>query len=190
MKIVLTAFEAFNGLDTNSSQEVLAHLNTQYQTFLLPVSYEHSTKQITTLIHQEKPDLLICLGQAGNTPKIRIERKAYNEAHASIPDNDGILGYHWPLHMSGPKELSTKVPIDRWIKELEYLDFIISEDPGRYICNATYYHALLNHPYTLFIHLPYYEGQVEGKPGLHLKIMVEKLETFLAFIQKQPLSCS
>ncbi|MFA6627118.1 MAG: hypothetical protein WCQ80_02315 [Bacilli bacterium] len=172
MNIIITAFSGFNHLATNSSQEVLRLLSQDYQTFLLPVSYDKAATHIREIIKVHKPDALVCMGQAGKTSKVRLEYNAYNEAHATICDEDGIKMYHWPFSSAGVASCQTPFPLLEWVQSFQEDDLIVSTDPGRFVCNSTYYQALSIMEKVLFIHLPYYKGQIEGEVGLPLEHMV------------------
>ena len=188
MKIILTAFSSFGGLTTNSSEEVLNNLPSQYQKVVLPVSYHRASQIIEELILSNQPDLLICLGQAGSSVKIRLEQGAYNEANASLPDEDHITLTHQPLIIQGEPLLQTHLPLKEWSYDLARQGFPveISSDPGRYVCNATYYRALSITSNVIFIHLPYYEGQVQQVPTLPLANMVATVEAILDIVKHHP----
>ena len=82
MKILLTAFEAFNGRHTNVSQLAVngvdlhnsqIEVNKKY----LPVALFSSFQLINSYIEKEKPDVIILCGEATNRKKflLKLEQK-------------------------------------------------------------------------------------------------------------------
>lgn len=82
MKILVTAFEPFNGRDINPSQLILEQLEAPESITLikelLPVEFNATTKIIKNLLKEHQPDVVLSLGQAGNRPEISVERVAIN----------------------------------------------------------------------------------------------------------------
>lgn len=188
MNIIITAFSAFGGLTNNSSEEVLKLLSNQYHKVVLPVSYQRAPRLLEELVLSNQPDALICLGQAGSSSNIRLEQMAYNEANALVPDEDQVTLTHHVLVNEGQSDLRTLFPIKEWVHnlQLEHHPLEVSCNPGRYVCNATYYRALSIIPNTIFIHLPYYKGQVENNSTLPLPIMVATIEAIMEKVKHHP----
>ena len=145
-KIFVTYFEPFDGRDTNASKEVVSLLN-DYQIFELPVSWEKVPSIIDELLN-DKPEYLFLIGEAGSYKEITIEKMAHNIAHGV--DNFGVMKNDEPIISGGADTLITAFDISK-------LPYRISENAGKYLCNYTYYRALLKTKKTkvLFIHLPY-----------------------------------
>ena len=145
-KIFVTYFEPFGGRDTNASKEVVSLLN-DYQIFELPVSWEKVPSIIDKLLN-DKPEYLFLIGEAGSYKEITIEKMAHNIAHGV--DNFGVMKNDEPIISGGADTLITAFDISK-------LSYRISENAGKYLCNYTYYQALLKTKKTkvLFIHLPY-----------------------------------
>ena len=82
MKILVTAFEPFNGRDINPSQLILEKLETPEGVNLikelLPVEFKATTVILKNLLKEHQPDIVLSLGQAGNRPEISVERVAIN----------------------------------------------------------------------------------------------------------------
>ena len=69
MKLLLTCFEPFGGLSTNSSMETAAALTGRLPGVtmvkkLLPVSFDMAHLRLYEAMDEEKPDMVICTGQA------------------------------------------------------------------------------------------------------------------------------
>ena len=135
-KIVVTYFEPFGGRTTNASKEVVSLLN-GFQIKELPVSWNRVVENIDDLL------------SAGSYRQITIERTAHNIANGK--DNDGVIKNDEPI-INGGVDLKTTF-------EISTLPYSISDNAGKYLCNYTYYQALLKTKETkvLFIHLPYIE---------------------------------
>lgn len=145
-KVFVTYFEPFGGRNTNASKEVVSLLK-DYQVFELPVSWEKVPSIIDDLIN-DKPDYLFMIGEADSYKEITIEKIAHNIAHGV--DNSGANKDNEPIINGGTDALTTTF-------DLSKLPYRISENAGKYLCNYTYYQALLKTKKTkvLFIHLPY-----------------------------------
>ena len=145
-KIFVTYFEPFGGRTTNASKEVVSLLN-DYQIFEFSVSWEKVPSIIDKLLN-DKPEYLFLIGEAGSYKEITIEKMAHNIAHGV--DNFGVMKNDEPIISGGADTLITAFDISK-------LPYRISENAGKYLCNYTYYQALLKTKKTkvLFIHLPY-----------------------------------
>ena len=100
MKLLVTAFEPFNGRDINPSQLILEQLEAPEGITiikeLLPVEFKATTEILRNLIKEHQPDIVLSLGQAGNRPEISVERVAINlnnvrssNGKTELPDNAG-----------------------------------------------------------------------------------------------------
>ena len=145
-KILVTYFEPFGGRTTNASKEVVTLLN-DYQIKELPVSWEKMPFLIDDILSNEL-DYLFLVGEAGSYKEISMEKYAHNIAHGI--DNFGVNKDNEPIINGGTDALTTTF-------DLSKLPYRVSDNAGRYLCNYTYYQALLKSKKTkvLFIHLPY-----------------------------------
>ena len=152
-KTIVTYFEPFGGRTTNASREVVSLLN-GYQTKELPVSWSKIPSIIDELLSNE-PDYLFLVGEAGSYKEITIERTAHNISNGK--DNEDVNRENSMIINGGPNELIT-------IFDLSKLNYRISDDAGKYLCNYTYYLALSKSKNTkvLFIHLPYIENNLNN----------------------------
>ena len=107
-KILLTAFEPFDATGTNSSLEVLHCLALPWlKTAVLPVSYRRAAAELTRLIERERPDFIVCLGQAGGERSVRLENGASNFSRAAVSDNDCFLLRSCAVLPDGPDVIFT-----------------------------------------------------------------------------------
>lgn len=92
----------------------------------------------------EPPEAVVLLGMSAGVGTIRIEETAYNELNFSIPDNSGRISVDSQITESGHRILHSTAPINLLKQELtdeENISF--STDPGRFVCNETYFRTLL-----------------------------------------------
>lgn len=165
--ILLTGFGPFPGVDENPTQTICETLSGQLlgsnRVFgrVLDVSYERAGTQLSQAMDLSKPALLVMLGVASTSCDIRIETQAVNRRQADQPDVDGRgqqPGRVSELHEEG-KVLWTSVDAESLAEDLCLAGFSarVSNDAGRYVCNATYFRALASSAGALpalFIHVP------------------------------------
>ena len=143
MKLLLTAFEAFNGRPTNIAQLAVSYVtlnNSQIEVNkkYLPVALFSSFQYINSYIEKEKPDVIILCGEAIDRKKISLEIKAKNFI------NKKIIYSIFPS-IEALSHLFT-----------HFIQAEISLDAGEYICNALYYQVMYYHPQIpcIFVHFP------------------------------------
>lgn len=168
MKILITGFEPFGGGATNSSWEVAfavsrVHIpEVSIKVKQLPVSFGRVAAVLKDAISEVSPDVLIMLGQSGQSECIRIERIAINMMDALNPDNDGYIPDEKVIHSDGPSALFSTLPLKSLRNQLvaQGHNVKISNSAGLYVCNRTYYEALYHlssqglATRAVFVHLP------------------------------------
>lgn len=188
MKILITGFEPFGSNDENSSWVVANKVATQ-NTFgidialeLMPVSFRSVAKTLRTAVTRHNPDLLIMLGQAGSSDKVRLERIAINMMDARNADNDGFIPDEEPINTETPVALFTNTDIKQLYNAIaeQSIPVKISNSCGLYVCNRIYYEALMlcneiNKMKAIFVHLPLYDGQRDANENQHT-LPLDKME--------------
>lgn len=197
MKILLTGFEPFGNLNSNSSWEVaskIAHHHFENHTICveqLPVSFNRVGDVLWDAIQTHHPDFVLMLGQSGGAEKIKLERVALNMMDANKSDNDGFMPSELSIDKSGENAYFTNVHIKEILAEIEKyaIPSIISNSCGLYVCNCTYYKALSyctdKGIKCMFVHLPYYEGQegvMKDKHAMDLNLMAKAIEIIIKTI--------
>lgn len=139
---------------------------------VVPVSYKESAK----IAREIEGEALLMMGLAAGRKEISLERFAWNERKASIPDNDGILCNGEKIDEEGEERLETTVDIielEKRIKD-QGIPVKISTDPGRYVCNNIYYTALSSSKRpSLFVHFPLLEDMDKTKEEKALEIILD-----------------
>ena len=180
MAFLITGFEPFADVTENPSALVVAALNimpafrSHVYAEILPTEYAAASRRMEELVRTRKPEAYIALGFGGGSV-IRLERTAYNLDDADAPDNSGEVRAGIPIDPEAPALLTATLPIETMFAVLAQhgIPAAISSDPGRFICNHVYFHALrLKHTPCCFIHLPMHSEAGDG-PSLPLSMIVE-----------------
>ena len=195
MKILITGFEPFGSNNENSSWVVANKVATQ-NTFgidialeLMPVSFRSVAKTLRTAVTRHNPDLLIMLGQAGSSDKVRLERIAINMMDARNADNDGFIPDEEPINTETPVALFTNTDIKQLYNAIaeQSIPVKISNSCGLYVCNRIYYEALMlcnerKNMRAIVVQLPLYKGQRDAKdttPTLPLNDMTRAIDVII-----------
>lgn len=203
MKILVTAFEPFNGRDINPSQLILEQLEEPEGVMLikelLPVEFKSTTKILSNLLKEHQPDIVISLGQAGNRPEISIERVAINlnncrssNGQKIIADNAGDTPVDEPIVVGGPSAYFSNLPVWEMVEKMQNagIPATVSYTAGTFVCNHVMYtvlhEAANNYPEMKagFIHVPFLPEQ-NPQTGyvMELTEMVKGIQEILKFIQ-------
>ena len=192
-KILLTAFEPFNGETVNPSQKVVRCLGRmtfdglQVETCELPVDRFTAIELALGQIRRSRPDVVLMLGQAGGRSCITLERRAVNMDDFRIPDAAGRQPKRDPIVAGGPSDYFSALPVDALVERLtqEHIHAGLSHDAGSYLCNRLFYcvmHTISVEALPMiagFIHLPYLPEQAAGKkpgtPSMPLEVMLAGL---------------
>src|SRR5437660_12664956 len=107
MKALVAGFDAFGGDKVNPSALAVRQLKRKLggvvvHTAVLPTSYARSAIALRGAIHEVRPDLVLCVGQAGGRAELCLERVAINVQDARIKDNDGKQPIDLPWVRDGP----------------------------------------------------------------------------------------
>ncbi len=149
MKILVTAFEPFGSSSVNASQEALALVDAQSVEaelirMILPVTFEGSARLLREAVRREKPDAVLCLGEAGGRAALTPERVAVNLRDARIPDNAGAQPVDLPVEEGGPAAIFSTLPVKRMAQAISDagLPAALSLSAGSYVCNHLMYSLL------------------------------------------------
>ena len=160
MKVLVTGFEPFGGETVNPAQQIVERLpqqvaGAQVVRRIVPCVFGRSIEAVRQAVEQERPDVVICIGQSGGRDAICPERVAINISDARIPDNAG----NQPIKAIAAAVRQAGIPCQ------------VSNTAGTYVCNhlmyGLLYHIQRSFPGVRggFIHVPFLPQQVEQKPG-------------------------
>lgn len=183
LKVLVTGFEPFGTYIENSSwataQQVVAQGVQGVELFLrmLPVSFERVASALREAVEETHPDLIVMLGQAALSEKVRLERIAINLMDAKSADNDGMVPDEAPIYPNAPAALFTKLPIKKLCAFMveQGLPVVVSNSCGLFVCNRLYYEALRLCEHTpsmkaIFVHLPLFKGQTDAPDGAGVEL--------------------
>ncbi len=179
MRVLLTGFEPFGGELINPAWEVVRQIAQEQlpgitvTTRLLPTAFDLSIQEVILAITQDRPDMVISLGQAGGRSDVSIERVALNINDASIPDNEGKQPCDTSIVEGGPAAYFSTLPIRAMVEAIRGagIPARVSNTAGTFVCNHTMY-GVLHHiaekhlPIQAgFIHIPYLPVQAVQRGG-------------------------
>lgn len=189
-KILLTGFEPFGKATLNPSGEVVKAIKADnVVTAILPVVYAKSAEVLLSLIHEHKPDVVICLGQAEGRKEITPEKVAINLDDARIADNEGVLRNDLPIVESGPDAYFSTLPVKEMAEASKAagVPASVSLSAGAFLCNHVFYFARhqLRDSQVLsgFIHLPLMDEQAPDFPGLPTMSLDQMIQGIKAMVK-------
>ena len=155
---------------------------------MVPTVFYKSIDTVAAAIEKEKPDAVLCIGQAGGRFDLNPERVAINVNDARIPDNEGNQPLDGPVFEDGETAYFATLPIKAMAEEIRKagVPASVSNTAGTYVCNHLMYGVL----YTLankypgvrggFMHVPFITSQVINRkpiaPSLSLEQIVAGIE--------------
>ena len=178
--LLITGFDPFGGETVNPSWEAVRRLPDavgQYRLTKLqiPTVFSAAADTVLATAKADKPDVILCIGQAGGRDAVTPERIAVNMASASIPDNAGNLPVETPILPGGPDGIFSTVPVAAMAEAIvgAGLPGKISNTAGTFVCNDTLYRLLAHFAGTGtrvgFIHVPHLPTQAKaGGPSMTL----------------------
>ncbi|MGO2749515.1 MAG: pyroglutamyl-peptidase I [Pseudoclavibacter sp.] len=181
--VLMTGFEPFDGNTSNPSwtavQEVRDRWNGSADVHVrqLPVDFARVDGALRTALAEVNPDIVVCVGLAGGTEAIRVERIAINVDDARIPDNSGFQPVDEPVVDDGPAAYFSTLPIKAAVAAVleEGIPAAVSQTAGTYTCNHVFYllmHELRQHPGARggFVHIPYSTAEATGTDRPHMSL--------------------
>lgn len=194
MKILVTAFDPFGGEKRNPAQDAVRRLPEEISgariiRVEIPTVFRTSTGVLEAAMRKERPDAVLCVGQAGGSAAVRVERVAVNLKDARIPDNEGNQPEDLPVREGGPSAYFSLLPVKAMAEAVRKkgLPVEVSYTAGTFVCNHLLY-SLLDLIATEetfrdvvggFLHVPYMTEQAADKkdtPSLTLEEITTALE--------------
>lgn len=173
MKVLVTGFEPFGGEKINPSLESVKMLpetiaGADIIKASIPVVFGKSIEKLDELIEKERPQVVICVGQAGGRFELSVERVAINIDDARIPDNAGNQPVDEKIFEDGEAAYFATLPIKAMVEEMRAgsVPSAVSNTAGTYVCNNIMYGLLYlahkKYPGLKggFIHVPFIPEQV------------------------------
>ncbi|WP_429191201.1 pyroglutamyl-peptidase I [Fusobacterium sp. PH5-44] len=201
MKVLITGFDPFGGEKINPAWEAVKGLPDKIDEMeiiklQIPTVFKKSGKKLFENIDKVKPDIVICVGQAGGRYEFCLERVAINIEDGRIPDNEGYQPIDTVIYEDGKNAYFTRMPIKAIVEEVKKagIPAAVSNTAGTYVCNHIMYSLLyyldkkgLDNVRGGFIHVPYIPEQVVDKkntPYMELSRMTKALEITIKTMKK------
>ena len=176
MKVLITGFDPFGGEKINPAWEAVKGIKDIIEgakiiKLEIPTVFNKSIEKVKEAMELEKPDIVLCIGQAGGRYDITIERVAINVDDARIEDNEGNQPIDIPVFEDGENAYFSNLPIKAMVEEIkgQGIPASISNSAGTFVCNHIMYGVLyhINKTYKNmrggFIHVPFINEQVLDK---------------------------
>ncbi len=176
MKVIISGFEPFAGETINPAWQAIQLLpeiidDCQVSKLEVPTVFNQSIDILTAAIEREKPDFVICVGQAGGRFNITPEVVAINKDDARIADNDGNQPSDQKIKPDGENAYFSTLPYKAIVKALHDAEIPaqLSYTAGTFVCNHLFYglmYTIQKHYLNMrggFIHVPYSNRQAIEK---------------------------
>ncbi len=184
MKAIITGFDPFGGEKVNPAFEAVKLLpdvveGCEIIKVEIPTVFYKSVDKLKEVVSKEKPDFVICVGQAGGRFNITPEAVAINKNEARIPDNDGQQPADEPVREDGKNAYFSTLPNKAIIKAMHDagVPAQMSFTAGTYVCNHLFYGLMYmiekDFPNMRggFIHVPFSSQQaIDKKNTPHMKL--------------------
>ncbi len=192
MRVLLTAFEAYDSWQENSSWLALIELlrdrpaDLELVTRRYPVNLAALQSKLQNDLQTEF-DAVLHLGQSPGTPTVKLEAVALNVAGRLEDDGEELPS----LIESAPLAFRSSMPLAKWSESLTEAGIPnrISYHAGTFLCNATMY--LTHYWYASrdvrtpvgFVHLPLATEQVAASgrplPSLPVETLAKSVRVLL-----------
>ncbi len=184
-KLLITGFDAFGKGSINPSWEAVKLLPATVGDFELckleiPTVFGLATQKVLEKAEEIRPDVILCVGQAGGRDAVTPERIAVNIRDAKISDNAGNQPIGEFVLTDGPAAWFATVPVMAMAQAIRDAGIpgAVSNSAGAFVCNDTLYGLLHHYAGTDvkvgFIHVPWLPEQ--GSPSLPLERTAAALE--------------
>ncbi|MCL2201428.1 MAG: pyroglutamyl-peptidase I [Oscillospiraceae bacterium] len=177
MKILITGFDPFGGEPLNPAFEAVKLLpgvigDAEIVIAEVPTVFRKCGDVLRAAIIENKPDAVLCIGQAGGRSSISVEKVAINLHEARIADNENNQPLGQVIKEDGCTAYFATLPIKAMVKSIKEkgIPSSISYTAGTYVCNDIMYHLLYMIDKEFpeirggFIHVPFDTAQVVDKP--------------------------
>lgn len=176
-KLLITGFDPFGGATVNPSWLAVKQLPDQVGDYVLckleiPTVFGLGVQRVLEKATNFKPDVILCVGQAGGRESVTPERIGINIRDARIADNAGNQPRGELIAADGPAAYFATVPVEKMAQAIQAIGIpaSVSNSAGAFVCNDTLY-SLLHHyagsaVQVGFIHVPYLP--VQGHPSMEL----------------------
>ena len=199
IKALVTGFEPFGGARVNASIEAVRRLPPRVgplgiEAVELPTSYARSLPALEAALARVRPDIVLCVGQAGDRAALSVERVAVNLQDARLPDNDGAQPVDRPVVPGGPAAYLASLPTRAIVAALHAAEIPaqLSMSAGTFVCNHVFY-GLMHYAATRgagfrggFLHVPCMPPQPAGTACMAIDDVARGVATALEAVIASP----
>ena len=190
-KLLITGFAPFGGEKINPAWEAVKRLPDrvgEYELYKMeiPTIFGMAAEKVLEAAESIRPDVILCVGQAGGRAAVTPERIAVNIRDAKIPDNAGNCPAGEFVDPNGPAAIFATVPVMKMAEAIcaAGLPGAVSNSAGAFVCNDTLYAVLHHYAGTQvqagFVHVPFLPEQAkEGVPSMDLDEIVRGLTVMI-----------
>ncbi len=199
--VLITGFEPFGNDRVNPSEMVARALDGStiagrlIAVRVLPVETRTLRDRLEEAVRETRPDIAICLGQAGGRPAVALERVALNVLDFDQPDAVGVMRKGDPIARGGPDARLSNLPFENVLEAWRAAGVpgYVSNSAGTFLCNQALYEIIALTEHTAppviagFAHLPYLPAQAiaadpERHPSMSFELMKKAIETLIETI--------
>ncbi len=172
-EVLVTGFGPFPGVARNPSgwlAQALARSHEAVMAAVLPVCWHGAWGALAPLLDETRPRHVILFGVSRTAHGFQLERFAYNAASARADAHERTAPCQ-RLSAHGPDMREASLPVGAISAALARarLPVALSDDPGRYLCNAVFFHALQwaqdGRASVGFVHIPQFAESDPLTPG-------------------------
>lgn len=186
-KLLITGFDPFGGETVNPSWEAVKLLpdavgDYQITKMEIPTVFGLAAHRVLAAADEMKPDVILCVGQAGGRSAVTPEVIGINLQEARIPDNFRNQPVNTPVIPDGPAAYFSTVPVREMVNAIRsaQIPAALSYSAGAFVCNDVLYRLLHHFHGTAtragFIHVPYLPQQAkENQPSMGQEQIVRAL---------------
>jgi len=193
-KVLVTGFDPFGGEKINPAYEAVKKIpdtiaGAEIIKLEVPTVFGVAIDVVTKAIDEHKPDVVLCIGQAGGRFDMTPERVAINVDDARIPDNAGAQPLNVKIKEDGEAAYFSTLPVRAMVDEIKKagIPASLSNTAGTFVCNNLMYgvlyhlakHSELKNTIGGFMHIPFLTEQVLDRantPSLSLDQMAIAVE--------------
>ena len=169
-RMLITGFEPFDNESMNPSLLAVESLpqtvgGYELTKLSVPVVFGLAAERVAKVAKELKPEVILCIGQAGGRDAVTPELVAINLRHGSIPDNHGRQPRDEAIAEDGPCAYFSDLPVRRMAEAISDggISARVSYSAGAFVCNDLLYSLLHRFRDSLtrvgFIHVPYCKEQ-------------------------------
>ena len=187
--VLVTGFMPFAGDKTNPSWEIAKALpemlvGYRVETLRVPTEFGKAITVATKAIKKLKPEIVLCLGQAGGRSRMSVERIAINVDDARIADNAGNQPIDAAIFNDAPAAYFCTLPVKAMVAAMAKsgVPAEVSNSAGTFVCNHLIFgvlHYIATHQLLAragFMHVPFLDSQIIDRAdtaSLSLNAMIE-----------------